>query len=139
MVCTLHSHLHTDLRLTKKKKKTNQLHCCGYKDFTDFHERSNQCFPRTLLPGCRFKYTQFIQSFLTYSYTVAFSTVGLHLFVLISALMCANHVNRQFGKHLPPKIYRLDYQGIVAGTPTGSSYNLHQQENLQQRRAVVPQ
>ncbi|KAI9322406.1 hypothetical protein BX666DRAFT_1894552 [Dichotomocladium elegans] len=108
------------------------LHCCGYKSFTDFHERSNKCFPRTLLPGCKFKYQTFTVEALKLSWIVAFSILPVHLFVLISALLCANHINRKFGKNLPPKIYRLNYQGIVAGTPTGSSINLHH-DGLQQR------
>lgn len=100
------------------------LHCCGYKTFSDFHENSNKCFPRTLLPGCRYKYTQFTVSFLIYTYIVAFSTIPLIIFILVSALLCANHINRKFGKNLPPKLYRLDYQGIVASTPTSSSLNV---------------
>ncbi|KAG1038998.1 hypothetical protein G6F46_004906 [Rhizopus delemar] len=108
------------------------LHCCGYKSFSDYHERSNQCFPRTLLPGCKFKYQTFTKEALTITWIVAFSMIPLHLFVLFSGLLCSNHINRKFGKGLPPKIYRLDYQGIVAGTPTGSSLNLHT-DGLQQR------
>ncbi|KAG1151866.1 hypothetical protein G6F37_010902 [Rhizopus arrhizus] len=108
------------------------LHCCGYKSFSDYHERSNKCFPRTLLPGCKFKYQTFTKEALTITWIVAFSMIPLHLFVLFSGLLCSNHINRKFGKGLPPKIYRLDYQGIVAGTPTGSSLNLHT-DGLQQR------
>ncbi|ORX62997.1 hypothetical protein DM01DRAFT_1331094 [Hesseltinella vesiculosa] len=100
------------------------LHCCGYKAFSDYHENSDKCFPRTLLPGCHYKYQQFIVGLLTISYIVAFACVPLIIFILISGLLCANHINRKFGKNLPPKIYRLDYRGIVAGTPTGSSLNV---------------
>ncbi|KAI7884791.1 tetraspanin Tsp2 [Lichtheimia hyalospora FSU 10163] len=123
---------HYDLTTDGRARIQANLHCCGYKSFTDFHERSNKCFPRTLLPGCKFKYQNFTKDFLKYTWITAFSLLPLHLFVLVSALLCANHVNRQFGKNLPPKIYRLDYQGIVAGTPTGSSVNLHR-DGLQQR------
>ncbi|KAI8874620.1 hypothetical protein K501DRAFT_204339, partial [Backusella circina FSU 941] len=108
------------------------LHCCGYKSFTDYHEGSNKCFPRTLLPGCKFKYQNFTREALTMTYIVAFAMIPVHLFVLFSALLCSNHINRTFGKGLPPKIYRLDYQGIVSGTPTGSSVIIHS-EGLQQR------
>ncbi|OZJ06427.1 hypothetical protein BZG36_00460 [Bifiguratus adelaidae] len=107
------------------------LHCCGYKTFSDFPERSNKCYPRTLLPGCQFKYQQFQRMLLTDAYIVAFSVVPAHMFVIIVALMCGNHVNRQFGKNLPPKIYRVDPSvaviggDLVAGTPTGSTFNLH--------------
>ncbi|RCI03704.1 hypothetical protein CU098_010512 [Rhizopus stolonifer] len=108
------------------------LHCCGYKSFSDYHERSNKCFPRTLLPGCKFKYQSFTREALLITWIVAFSMVPVHLFVLFTGLLCSNHINRKFGKGLPPKIYRLDYQGIVAGTPTASSVHLHT-EGLQQR------
>ncbi|KAH8552535.1 tetraspanin Tsp2 [Umbelopsis sp. PMI_123] len=111
------------------------LHCCGYKSFTDFHERSNKCFPRTLLPGCKFKYQTFTRQCLVNCYIAAFSLIPLHIFVLVTALLCSNHINRKFGKGLPPKIYRLDYQGLVAGTPTGSSVNLSRVE----RKRVVSQ
>ncbi|KAI8098824.1 tetraspanin Tsp2 [Halteromyces radiatus] len=124
---------HYDLTSDGRSRIQANLHCCGYKMFSDFHENSNKCFPRTLLPGCRFKYQQFTVSFLTYTYIAAFSCIPLILFVLFSGLLCANHINRKFGKNLPPKLYRLDYQGIVAGTPTGSSLNLATQ-GLQQRR-----
>ncbi|KAI8136667.1 hypothetical protein BJV82DRAFT_526760 [Fennellomyces sp. T-0311] len=123
---------HYELTSDGRARIQANLHCCGYKAFTDFHERSNKCFPRTLLPGCKFKYQNFTIEALKITWIVAFSLIPLHLFVLISALLCSNHINRKFGKNLPPKIYRLDYQGIVAGTPTGSSLNLHR-DGLQQR------
>ncbi|KAI9012552.1 tetraspanin Tsp2 [Phycomyces nitens] len=125
---------HYSLDSDGRARIQTNLHCCGYKMFSDFHERSNKCFPRTLLPGCKFKYQSFTKDALTICYIVAFSMVPVHLFVLFSGLLCSNHINRKFGKGLPPKIYRLDYQGIVAGTPTGSSLNVHT-EGLQQRRA----
>ncbi|KAG0176260.1 hypothetical protein DFQ29_006337 [Apophysomyces sp. BC1021] len=99
---------------------------------SDYHERSNKCFPRTLLPGCKFKYQTFTKQALDYTWIAAFSMVPVHLFVLFSGLLCSNHINRKFGKGLPPKLYRLDYRGLVTGTPTGSSINLHR-EGLQQR------
>ncbi|KAJ2955424.1 hypothetical protein NQZ79_g8574 [Umbelopsis isabellina] len=115
---------HYTLSSSDRARIQANLHCCGYKSFTDFHERSNKCFPRTLLPGCKFKYQTFSRQCLTNCYIVAFALVPPHLFVLITALLCSNHINRKFGKGLPPKIYRLDYQGLVAGTPTGSSVNV---------------
>ncbi|CDH51974.1 tetraspanin tsp2 [Lichtheimia corymbifera JMRC:FSU:9682] len=126
---------HYDLTPDGRARLQANLHCCGYKSFTDFHERSNKCFPRTLLPGCRYKYQQFTIQMLRYTWIVAFSLVPGHLFVVITALLCSNHVNRKFGKNLPPKIYRLDYQGIIAGTPTGSSVNLHN-DGLQHRSST---
>ncbi|KAI8885158.1 hypothetical protein K501DRAFT_246548 [Backusella circina FSU 941] len=123
---------HYDLTADGRARVQANLHCCGYKSFTDYHERSNKCFPRTLLPGCKFKYQNFTREALTITWIVAFSMIPIHLFVLFSALLCSNHINRKFGKGLPPKLYRLDYQGIVAGTPTGSSVVLHT-AGLQQR------
>ncbi|KAI9487933.1 hypothetical protein BDB00DRAFT_86329 [Zychaea mexicana] len=128
---------HYDLTSDGRARIQANLHCCGYKEFTDFHQQSGLCFPRTILPGCRFKYTQFTRQALTDCFIVAFSLVPLHIFVLISALLCSNHVNRKFGKGLPPKIYRLDYRGIVAGTPTGSTHNLFN-DGLVQRPASHP-
>ncbi|GAB5590825.1 hypothetical protein Unana1_05725 [Umbelopsis nana] len=124
---------HYTLSAEERARIQANLHCCGYKSFTDFHERSNKCFPRTLLPGCKFKYQTFSRQCLVNCYIVAFSLVPFHLFVIISALLCSNHINRKFGKGLPPKIYRLDYQGLVAGTPTGSSVNV---SRLERKRIV---
>ena len=64
--------------------------------------------------------------------------IPVHLIVMFSALLCSNHINRKFGKGLPPKLYRLDVNGIYAGTPTGSSFNLHNKENLHQRNTPTP-
>ncbi|CAO3679013.1 unnamed protein product [Rhizopus stolonifer] len=123
---------HYNLNSDGRARIQANLHCCGYKSFSDYHERSNKCFPRTLLPGCKFKYQSFTTEALKITWIVAFSMIPLHLFVLLSGLLCSNHINRKFGKGLPPKMYHLDYQGIVAGTPTGSSINVNT-EGLQQR------
>ncbi|CAO3643481.1 unnamed protein product [Mucor hiemalis] len=123
---------HYDLDSDGRARIQANLHCCGYKSFTDYHERSNKCFPRTLLPGCKFKYQTFTKEALTITWIVAFSMIPVHLIVMFSALLCSNHINRKFGKGLPPKLYRLDYQGIVAGDPTGSSVHLHK-DGLQHR------
>ncbi|KAI8376262.1 uncharacterized protein BYT42DRAFT_498112 [Radiomyces spectabilis] len=123
---------HYDLSSDGRARIQANLHCCGYKAFSDYNERSNKCFPRTLLPGCRFKYQTFTREALTKTYIAAFSMVPVHLFVMFSALLCSNHINRRFRKRLPPKMYRLDYKGLVEGTPTGSSLNVHK-EGLQQR------
>ncbi|KAI8083299.1 uncharacterized protein B0P05DRAFT_610492 [Gilbertella persicaria] len=92
------------------------LHCCGYKSFSDYHETSNKCYPRTLLPGCRYKYQSLTTYGLTITWIVAFSMVPVHLSVLLSGLLCSNHVNNKFGKGLPPKLYHADYRGIVAAS-----------------------
>ncbi|RUP51137.1 hypothetical protein BC936DRAFT_149746 [Jimgerdemannia flammicorona] len=99
------------------------LRCCGYKEFADWPERSSKCFPRTLLPGCKYKYQTLTKSGLIYTYTITFLLLPVHIFVIFVALLCSNHVNRKFGKGLPPKIYRIDYNavGIVAADPTTKS------------------
>ncbi|KAI8977878.1 tetraspanin Tsp2 [Pilobolus umbonatus] len=116
---------HYQLDADARARVQVNLHCCGYKSFTDYHERSNKCFPRTLLHGCKFKYQTFTKDVLTITWTVAFSIIPAHLFVMFSALLCSNHINRKFGKGLPPKIYRLDYQGIQASTANSSAINIH--------------
>ncbi|GAN10921.1 conserved hypothetical protein [Mucor ambiguus] len=112
------------------------LHCCGYKTFADYHERSNKCYPRTLYPGCKYKYQNLTMDSLRITWTVAFSMIPVHLLVLFSALMCSNHVNDKFGKGLPPKLYHIDYKEIMAVTPSVSSVSLvlHRDETDLHRR-----
>ncbi|KAL1915673.1 uncharacterized protein VTP21DRAFT_6432 [Calcarisporiella thermophila] len=86
------------------------LHCCGYKTFDDYSERSSRCFPRTLLPGCKFKYQTWTTQGLFITWVCAFSIVPIHIFVIFSALLCSNHVSKTFGKSLPPKMYFLSFQ-----------------------------
>lgn len=102
----------------------SNLHCCGYKAYTDFHERSNKCYPRTLYPGCKYKYQNLTIEALRNTWIVAFSMIPVHIMVLVSALLCSNHVNNKFGKGLPPKLYHIDYAGIIAATPNVSSVDL---------------
>ncbi|CEP11838.1 hypothetical protein [Parasitella parasitica] len=97
------------------------LHCCGYKTFSDYHERSNKCYPRTLYPGCKYKYQNLTIEALRITWTVAFSMIPIHILVLFSALLCSNHVNEKFGKGLPPKLYHVDYKEIIAASPRVSS------------------
>ncbi|KAI8891101.1 hypothetical protein K501DRAFT_236127 [Backusella circina FSU 941] len=111
---------HYDLSAYDRAIIQSNLHCCGYKSFSDFHETSNKCYPRTLYPGCKFKYQNFTKFALKTAYTVAFSMIPVHILVLFSALLCSNHVNNKFGKGLPPKLYHVDYKGIIAATPSVS-------------------
>ncbi|CAO3630061.1 unnamed protein product [Mucor hiemalis] len=110
------------------------LHCCGYKSFQDFHVNSNKCYPRTLYPGCKFKYQTFTKQALDLTWIVAFSMIPVHLLVLFSALLCSNHVNNKFGKGLPPKLYHVDYRGIIASTPTMSTVHLERNNSELHRR-----
>ncbi|KAI8967013.1 hypothetical protein BDF20DRAFT_840547 [Mycotypha africana] len=103
-------------QLSSQDRATIQanLHCCGYKIYSDFHETSNKCYPRTLYPGCRSKYLNLIKGLLKNAWTIAFSIVPVHLAILISALLCSNHVNNTFGKGLPPYLYHVNYNVAMA-------------------------
>jgi hypothetical protein len=85
----------------------NQLQCCGY--FSPFVEAtiSATCYARSILPGCKADYLHFERFVLGRWFTVAFAIVPVHLFVMISALLCSNHVTYRFGKGLMPPAYRL--------------------------------
>jgi hypothetical protein len=50
--------------------------------------------------------------------------IPVHLLVLFSGLLCSNHVNNKFGKGLPPKLYHMDYKGVIATSPMDSSVNI---------------
>ncbi|RUS14954.1 tetraspanin Tsp2 [Endogone sp. FLAS-F59071] len=95
------------------------LHCCGYREFVDLPERSGQCFPRTIMPSCRHKLYDLTVSTMQVVYIGAFSIIPAHIFVIAMALLCSRHVDRRFGKGLPPKIYRVENVGLV--TPPSES------------------
>lgn len=109
---------------TDRKVIQAYLHCCGLKTFTDLPEPSYKCFPRTLLPGCQHKFHDITAKGLQIVYAGAFSLIPVHLVALTSGLLCSNHIDRRFGKGLPPKMYRVENLGLVAGTPMGSNTNL---------------
>ncbi|KAF9196205.1 hypothetical protein BGZ50_001606 [Haplosporangium sp. Z 11] len=69
------------------------LKCCGYLNSNNFGEYDLRCFPMINLPGCVYKYHRFELKLLNMFWTVAFSIVPFHLFVMISALLCSNHVD----------------------------------------------
>jgi hypothetical protein len=66
-------------------------------------------------------------------YIASFAIVPAHLGIIVTALLCANHVTYRFGKGLMPKRYRLDaasmgvimdeYAGYVEPEPFLSSEN----------------
>lgn len=115
---------HYQLEAEARANIQANLHCCGYKSFSDFHETSNKCYPRTLYPGCKFKYQSLTKQALKITWIVAFSMIPVHLLVLFSGLLCSNHVNNKFGKGLPPKLYHMDYKGVIATSPMDSSVNI---------------
>ncbi|KAF9958691.1 hypothetical protein BGZ70_009113 [Mortierella alpina] len=83
-------HLYTrDQRLIVQQN----LKCCGYNDWSHHGAYDLRCFPKINLPGCVHKYNKHEESVLTNFWTIAFSIAPLHLFVMISALLCSNHVD----------------------------------------------
>ncbi|GHJ89449.1 hypothetical protein NliqN6_5851 [Naganishia liquefaciens] len=96
------------LGLSGRLRIQNQLDCCGY--FSPFIEAttSNTCYARSTLPGCKSRYLKFERKVLKNWYIAAFAIVPAHLAIIVTALLCANHVTYRFGKGLMPKRYRLD-------------------------------
>ncbi|KAF8929170.1 hypothetical protein BGZ47_001235 [Haplosporangium gracile] len=71
----------------------HNLFCCGFQDSTNFAEYDMRCFPMTTLPDCEHKYSLFEKDLLTSLWTWSFTVAPLHLFVMVVALLCSNHVN----------------------------------------------
>ncbi|KAG0219345.1 hypothetical protein BGX33_003275 [Mortierella sp. NVP41] len=71
----------------------HNLFCCGFQDPTYFAAYDMRCFPMTTLPGCQHKYSLFEKDLLTTLWQMSFTVAPLHLFVMIVALLCSNHVN----------------------------------------------
>lgn len=91
----------------------NQLRCCGY--FSPFVEAtvSQTCFSRSILPGCKSPYLKFERLVLERWYTVCFAIVPAQLLVMVTALLCSNHVTYRFGKGMMPKAYRLNMNSMA--------------------------
>lgn len=90
------------------------LSCCGFTD--PLHEATPgaHCFPRTPLPGCKGALLRFEHANLTAVWRAAFGVLPLHLVNVVTALLCANHVNVRFGKGLMPRAYRLGVEDVRA-------------------------
>jgi len=90
-----------------------QLGCCGY--FSPFVEATvtSTCYSRSLLPGCKAPYLAFEGLVLKRWYIVAFSIVPMHIGVIVSGLLCSNHVTYRFGKGMMPKAYRLNMDSMA--------------------------
>ncbi|KAF8890125.1 hypothetical protein BD779DRAFT_1438763 [Infundibulicybe gibba] len=91
----------------------NELSCCGY--FNPFVEAtvSQTCYSRSLLPGCKLGYMNFERLVLTRWYIAAFALVPLHIAIMITGLLCSNHVTYRFGKGMMPKAYRLSMNSMA--------------------------
>ena len=86
----------------------NQLECCGYSSPFVLATVSQSCYVRSILAGCKGLYMRYQRTVLQRWFTVAFSLVPLHLFVMTSALLCSDHVTYRFGKGVTSKAHRLD-------------------------------
>lgn len=101
------------LGIAGRLRVQNQLRCCGY--FNPFVEAtvSQTCYARSVLPGCKGPYLKFERTVLERWYTVIFSVVPAQLLVMITALLCSNHVTYRFGKGMMPKAYRLNMNSMA--------------------------
>src|ERR1700722_3694697 len=91
----------------------NSLECCGY--FSPFVEAtvSQTCYSRSVLPGCKHAYLDFEKFVLDRWFRIAFGIVPLHIGVIVSGLLCSNHVTYRFGKGMMPKAYRLSMNSMA--------------------------
>ncbi|KAF8835504.1 hypothetical protein BDN67DRAFT_1015507 [Paxillus ammoniavirescens] len=91
----------------------NRLHCCGY--FSPFIEAtvSQTCYARSVLPGCKAAYIDFEKNVLEIWYTIAFSLVPFQLAIMVTGLLCSNHITYRFGKGMMPKAYRLSMNSMA--------------------------
>ena len=91
----------------------NQLNCCGY--FSPYVEAtvSQTCYARSLLPGCKGPYLAFERNLLRIWFKAVFSLVPVQILVMVSGLLCSNHITYRFGKGMMPEAYQLNMQTIV--------------------------
>jgi hypothetical protein len=97
--------------LTIDQRRTVQvtLECCGfYSPFIEAAADSGRCYARSLLPGCKGVLIEFQKKVLQYIYICSFSIVPVHLGLIVTALLCADHITYRFGKGVTPKEYRVD-------------------------------
>lgn len=59
-------------------------------------------------------------------YTICFALVPAHIGVMITALLCSNHITYRFGKGLTPKQYRLDLSTMAVIMDEYARYVLFQ-------------
>ncbi|KAG6826093.1 hypothetical protein H0H92_001152 [Tricholoma furcatifolium] len=102
-----------DLGADGRLRIQNQLGCCGY--YSPFVEAtvSQTCYARTVLPGCKGPYLTYERKILSTWYTTVFSLAPLHIAVIVSGLLCSNHVTYRFGKGMMPKAYRLSLNSMA--------------------------
>ncbi|KAH6910927.1 hypothetical protein BKA70DRAFT_48767 [Coprinopsis sp. MPI-PUGE-AT-0042] len=85
----------------------NYLRCCGC--FSPYVEAtvSETCYSRSVLPGCKKACMDSQNHFLGIIWCFAFAIVPAQILVMITALLCSNHVTYRFGKGMMPAAYRL--------------------------------
>lgn len=96
-----------ELDLSARLRIQNELECCGY--FNPFVEAavSQWCYSRSQFPGCAGPFLQFEREVLEIWYTTVFSIVPVQIGIMVTGLLCSNHVTYRFGKGMMPKPYRL--------------------------------
>ncbi|KAF8581691.1 hypothetical protein K439DRAFT_1353233 [Ramaria rubella] len=102
-----------DLGITGRLRIQNALTCCGY--FSPFSEAtvSQTCYARATLPGCKGPYLKFERVSLERWYIIVFGLVPFHIGIMVTALLCSNHVTYRFGKGMMPKAYRLSLNSMA--------------------------
>jgi hypothetical protein len=92
----------------------DSLQCCGFYSTLHAITPSKRCYLRAPLPGCKRNLYNFEHQNLSRIWRAAFALVPLHLFNLVVALLCANHITNMFGKGIIPKQYRLSATDVKA-------------------------
>ncbi|KIJ59258.1 hypothetical protein HYDPIDRAFT_101011 [Hydnomerulius pinastri MD-312] len=90
----------------------NALHCCGYTSPLHSASPSLRCYARSPLPGCKGTLLHFERTKLIQVWQSVFALVPLHLYIMIAALLCANHVDKRFGKGIMPRNYWLSTEDV---------------------------
>ena len=92
----------------------DSLQCCGFYSTLHATSPSQRCYLRAPLPGCKRNLYNFEHQNLSRIWRAAFALVPLHMFNLVVALLCANHITSMFGKGITPKQYRLSATDVKA-------------------------
>ncbi|KAF9328285.1 hypothetical protein BG006_008514 [Podila minutissima] len=85
----------------------NALSCCGFRSLGDYPSYDLHCFPRAPLPACENRFIQYQQDLLSTASSAAFILVPVQLVVMVTALLCSNHVDHLYRSAYPitPKLY----------------------------------
>ncbi|UZJ55552.1 hypothetical protein CBS101457_004872 [Exobasidium rhododendri] len=101
------------LSISARRTVQVTLECCGYySPFIEAAADSDRCYARSILPGCKGPLIDFQRRVLQYIYICSFAIVPVHLALIVTALLCADHITYRFGKGVTPKEYRIDENTI---------------------------